>query len=85
MLERNTFNSRPSVFYGDNVRLDLGVHSPPAEPLGDRFGDDVGGFAEQRGVARLYLVSQWRPLAVRDRWDPRRFCPTARCNRGDLR
>jgi hypothetical protein len=57
MLERNTFNSRLSVLYGDNVRLDLGVHSPPPEPLGDRFGRDIGGFAEQRGVARLDLVS----------------------------
>ena len=57
MLERNTFNSRLSVLYGDNVRLDLAVHRPPPEPLGDRFGRDVSGFAEQRGVARLDLAS----------------------------
>jgi hypothetical protein len=57
MLERNTFNSRLSVLNGDNVSLDLGVHSPPPKPLGDRFSRDVGGFAEQRGVARLDLVS----------------------------
>ena len=57
VVERNTFNSRLSVVDGDNVRLDLGVHGPPPESLGDRFGRDVGGFAEQRGVARLDLVS----------------------------
>jgi hypothetical protein len=85
MFERNSFDSRPSGPYGDNVRLDLGVHSPPPEPLGDRFGRDVGRFAEQRRVARLDLVSERCPLAVRDRWDPGRFCLTARCNRGDLR
>jgi hypothetical protein len=57
MLGCNSFNSRLSALYSDNVRLDLGVHSPPPEPLGDRFSRDVGGFPEPRGVARLDLVS----------------------------
>ena len=49
-------NSRLSAFDGDNVCLDLAVHSLAPKPLGDRFRRDVGCFAEPRGVARLDLV-----------------------------
>lgn len=62
-------HSRPSVFDGDNVRLNLAVHSASPEPAGDRFRGDVGGFAEPRRVTRLDLAAQGRPLAVRHRWD----------------
>src|SRR6266849_4663332 len=77
-------NRRLSVFGGDNVRLDLAVHSPPPETLGDRLRRGVGCFAESRIVARLDLVPQGCPLAVRDCWHTRGFRPTARRNRRDL-
>ena len=56
LSKRITRNSRPSVFDGDNVCLDLAVDRPPPEALGDSFRDDVGCFAKPRGVARLDLV-----------------------------
>ena len=54
--DRHTHNSRLSVFDSDNVRLDLAVHGPPPEPLGDRLRRDVGRFAEPRSVARIDLA-----------------------------
>jgi hypothetical protein len=57
MLERNTHNSRMSVFDGDNVRLDLAVDRAPPEPLGDSLRRNVGGFTEPGGTAGLDLIS----------------------------
>ena len=56
-LARNTLDSRPSVFDGDNVCLNLAVYSPPPEPLTDSFRRKVSCFAEPRGVACLDLVA----------------------------
>ena len=46
MLERDTHNSRLSVFDSDNVRLDLAVHRSAPEPPGDSFSRNVGCFGE---------------------------------------
>lgn len=50
MSERNTLNSRLSVFDGDNACLALAVYRPPPEPLGDSFRRKVGCFAGKIGV-----------------------------------
>ncbi len=64
-LERNTRNSRRSVFDGDNVCLDLAIHSPPPEPAGDSLHRVVGCFAEPQGVARI--GAQRRPSGRKGR------------------
>src|SRR5215471_4864407 len=46
-----------SSFNGDNVCLDLAVHSTPPEPLADSLRRDVGCFAKPRGIAGLDLIS----------------------------
>src|SRR4029077_18795163 len=76
--------SRLSVFDGNDVRLDLAVHSPPPETLGNRRCCAVGCFAETRSAARLDLVPQGGSLAVRDGRHTRGFRPTARRNSRDL-
>src|SRR5258705_8245610 len=76
-LPLDTTASRQSSLDGDNVCLNLAVHSLPPEPPGDRLRRNVGGLSEPRGVTRLDLVSERCPLTVRDGWDPGRFCPTA--------
>lgn len=51
LLERKASASRVS-FNGDNMCLDLAVHSTPPEPPGDRFRC----FAEPRGITGLDLI-----------------------------
>jgi hypothetical protein len=46
-----------SAFDSDNVRLNLAVDGTRTEPLGDRFGCDVGCLVKPRFVTRLDLVS----------------------------
>src|SRR6266576_2814910 len=90
LLERSMFrllacvNSRLSGLDNDYVCLDFAVYSPASEPLGDRFSSDVGCFAKPRGIPCLDLVPQGCSLAIRDRWNPERFCPTASRQRDDL-
>src|SRR5262249_63317 len=70
-----------SSFNGDNVCLDLAVHSTPPEPLADSLRRDVGCFAKPRGIAGLDLICERCSLTVRDRRDPGGRCPTARRDR----
>jgi hypothetical protein len=68
----------------DYVCLGFALYTPAPEPLGDRFSSDVGWVAKPRGIPCLDLVSQWCSLAIRDRWNLKKFCPTASRQRNDL-
>jgi|PlaIllAssembly_1097288.scaffolds.fasta_scaffold10745_6 hypothetical protein len=48
-------NSRPSVFDGDNVCLNLAFNSPSPKFQSYRFRNDVGCLAKPRAIVRLDL------------------------------